>query len=218
MANTFDLEEQEQLDQLKHFWKRHGNWITWLLIAVLASFSAWNAWQYWQNKQSIEAAALYDELARAVATKQADRIQLSYTDLQSKYPRTTFAQQGALLAGRGHVEAGQLDKAKAALEWVASAGEVSLQSVARLRLAALAMEQQQWEAASKWLADGIQPEFAGLAADRQGDIHTAQGQADKARDAYLKAYKLFSAEDEYRRLIVVKLNALGVDPESKSKS
>ena len=217
MANTFDLEEQEQLDELKHFWKKHGNWITWLVIAVLASFSAWNAWQYWQNKQSVEAAGLFDELTRAVATKQADRIQLSFTDLQSKYPRTTFAQQGALLAARGHTEAGQLDKAKAALEWVTTSGEASLQSVARLRLAALAMEQQQWDAAGKWLSEGIQPEFAGLAADRQGDLHVAQAQPDKAREAYLKAYALLSADGDYRRLVSVKLNALGVDPESKSK-
>jgi len=217
MANTFDLEEQEQLDELKHFWKKHGNWITWLVIAVLASFSAWNAWQYWQNKQSIEAAALFDELTKAVATKQADRIQLSYTDLQSKYPRTTFAQQGALLAARGHTEAGQLDKAQAALEWVASAGDASLQSLARLRLAALAMEKQQWDAAGKWLAEGIQPEFAGLAADRQGDVYIAQAQTDKAREAYLKAYSLLSDSGDYRRLVSVKLNALGVDPESKSK-
>jgi hypothetical protein len=29
MAKHLDLEEQEQLDQLKHFWKQYGNLITW---------------------------------------------------------------------------------------------------------------------------------------------------------------------------------------------
>lgn len=218
MANTFDLEEQEQLDQLKHFWKRHGNWITWLLIAVLGTFSAWNVWQYWQNKQSAEASVLYDELSRAVAEKQSDRIQMAFGDLQSKYGRTTFAQQGALLAAKGQLGAGDKDKARASLEWLVGAGDANLQSLARLRLAALAMEQQQWDAASKWVLEGIQPEFSGLAADRLGDIHLAQGQTDKAREAYLKAFGLLAPETDYRRLVVVKLNALGVNPEAASKS
>jgi predicted negative regulator of RcsB-dependent stress response len=29
MATHLDLEEQEQLDQLKSFWKQYGNLITW---------------------------------------------------------------------------------------------------------------------------------------------------------------------------------------------
>ena len=37
MATPLDLEEQEQLDQIKHFWKTYGNLISWLLIAVLCS-------------------------------------------------------------------------------------------------------------------------------------------------------------------------------------
>ena len=39
MANNLDLEEQEQLDQLKHFWKQYGNLIAWALILVLGVFA-----------------------------------------------------------------------------------------------------------------------------------------------------------------------------------
>ena len=48
MATHLDLEEQEQLDQLKAFWKRWGNLITWLLIAVLGAYAAWNGWNLWR--------------------------------------------------------------------------------------------------------------------------------------------------------------------------
>ena len=54
-----DLEEQEQLDQIKHFWKQYGNLITWLLIAVLAAYAGWNGFQYWQRSQASQASALY---------------------------------------------------------------------------------------------------------------------------------------------------------------
>ena len=45
MANQLDLEEQEQLDQLKHYWKQYGNMITWVLIAVLGAYASWNFYQ-----------------------------------------------------------------------------------------------------------------------------------------------------------------------------
>jgi predicted negative regulator of RcsB-dependent stress response len=66
MANHLDLEEQEQLDQLKHFWKQYGNLITWGLIAVLSVFAAWNGYQFWQRTQSAQAAAMYDEVEKVV--------------------------------------------------------------------------------------------------------------------------------------------------------
>jgi predicted negative regulator of RcsB-dependent stress response len=41
-----------------------------------------------------------------------------------------------------------------------------------------------------------------------------QGQRDAAKAAYLTAFKAFDERSEYRRLVRVKLNALGVEPEA----
>jgi predicted negative regulator of RcsB-dependent stress response len=65
MATHLDLEEQEQVERLKHFWRQYGNLITWTLILVLGAFAAWNGWNYWQRDQGLKASALYDELERA---------------------------------------------------------------------------------------------------------------------------------------------------------
>ena len=59
MANHLDLEEQEQLDQLKHFWNRWGNLITWVLIVVLGAFAAWNGWNWYQRYQGSKATIAY---------------------------------------------------------------------------------------------------------------------------------------------------------------
>jgi hypothetical protein len=40
----------------------------------------------------------------------------------------------------------------------------------------------------------------------------AQGKKAEAKAEYQKAYKEFDERSEYRRLVEVKLNALGVDP------
>ena len=65
MAKHLDLEEQEQLDQIKHFWAQYGNLISWVLIVVFGSFAAWNGWNYWQRSQASQASALYEEVERA---------------------------------------------------------------------------------------------------------------------------------------------------------
>ncbi len=66
MAKPLDLEEQEQLDELKHFWKQYGNPITWVLIVVLAGVASWNGWNYWQRTQAAQASVLFDEVERAI--------------------------------------------------------------------------------------------------------------------------------------------------------
>lgn len=219
MALHLDLEEQEQLDQLKHFWNRYGNAITWLLILVLGAFAAWNGWNYWQRKQASEAAVMFDEVERAARAADLARLDRSLADVQQRYASTTYAHQAALLAARSYQEQSQADKAKAALSWVAEkASDEGLRSVARLRLSALLLEAKAYEPALKQLEGPFSPEFAPLAADRRGDIYLAQGQAAQAKEQYLKAYSGLDAQVEYRMLVEVKLNALGGQaPESGDK-
>ena len=109
MATHLDLEEQEQLDQLKHFWKQYGNRVTWLLIAVLAGFAAWNGWNWWQRDQAVKAGAMFDELDRAALAGDADKTGRVFADLKERYPRTAFAQQGGLLAAKLQFEKGKPD-------------------------------------------------------------------------------------------------------------
>src|SRR4051794_3315954 len=52
MAKHLDLEEQEQLADIKHFWNEYGNLISWVVIAVFGAIAAWNGWQYWERTQS----------------------------------------------------------------------------------------------------------------------------------------------------------------------
>ena len=211
MARHLDLEEQEQLDELKHFWNQWGNLITWLLIAVFGAFAAWNGWNYWQRSESLKASALYEEAERAATAGDAGRVDQAIKDLQDKYGRTAYAQQGSLLAARFFSEQSKPDQAKAALQWAADkAKDEGLQAVARLRLASLLVEGKAYDDALKQLSS-LPAEFEALAADRRGDIYSLQGRKEEAKAEYLKAWKGFEAGTEYRGLVEVKLTALGVD-------
>ncbi|MGH8833242.1 MAG: YfgM family protein, partial [Polaromonas sp.] len=69
-----------------------------------------------------------------------------------------------------------------------------------------------YDEALQQLSGSFPKDFAALAADRRGDILAAQGKKAEARAEYEKAYKGLDERAEYRRLVEVKLNALGVDP------
>lgn len=212
MAKHLDLEEQEQLDQIKHFWNQYGNLITWVLIAVFGSIAAWNGWNYWQRSQAVKAATLFDEIERAAVARDADRIERALADMKSQFGGTTYAAQGALLAGKTLVEAGKLDGARAALTWVAEkSSDNGYQALGRLRLAGLDIEAQAYDQALKTLSGPVPPAFESLVADRRGDVYMAQGKADEAKAQYQTAWRTMGERAEYRRLVEVKLASLGVN-------
>jgi predicted negative regulator of RcsB-dependent stress response len=213
MATQLDLQEQEQLDALKAFWNKQGNLITWTLVLVLGAFAAWNGWNYWQREQALKAGAMFEELDRAAAAGDADKAGRVFADLRQRFPGTAFAQQGGLTAAKVQVAKGQADAAKATLTWVAENGaEDEVRTIARLRLAAVQADAQQFDEALKTLDAAKAEGFEGLVADRRGDVLLAQGKKDDARAAYQAAYKAMDEKVDYRRLVEAKLTTLGAAP------
>lgn len=212
MANHLDLEEQEQLDQLKHFWKQYGNWITWSLIVVLGAVAAWNGYQFWQRNQSVQAAAMFDEVERVARSGDLQKTERAFSDMKERFASTTYAQQAGLLVAKTSYAAGNVDAAKAALAWVAEKSrDKGYVSIARLRLSGILLEAKAYDEALGSLTSDISEEFGALVADRRGDIFAAQGKKPEAKLEYQKAFRQFEERSEYRRLVEVKLNALGGD-------
>ena len=118
MATHLDLEEQEQLDQLKAFWKKYGNLITWVLVAVLGAYAAWNGWNWWQRDQAVKAGAMFDQLDKAAQAGDTDQAARIFADLKDRYPRTAFTEQGGLLVAKAQFDKGKADDALATLGWV----------------------------------------------------------------------------------------------------
>lgn len=219
MASHLDLEEQEQLDQIKHFWKKYGNLITWVAIAVFGGLAAWNGWTWWQNRQAAQASALFSEVDRAAQAGDLARVQRAFDDIRGQFGSTTYAQQAGLLAARVSAEQGKVDEAKAALGWVVDkASDEGYQAVARLRLAGLLADAKAYDEALKQLSTGIPKSFEALAADRRGDIFQLQGKKAEARAEYANALKGLDAGSDYRRLVEVKLAALGGEAPAAGKT
>jgi predicted negative regulator of RcsB-dependent stress response len=217
MAKALDLEEQEQLDQIKHFWKKYGNLISWVLIVVLGGYAAWNGYQYWQRDQAAKAAVLFDEVERAVTAGDVVRVERSFADMKDKFGGTHYAHQAALLAAKALQAKDKAEAARAALKWVAEvAPDPAYRDIARLRLSALLLDAGSNDEALAQLTAPFTPAMAGLSADLRGDVLHAKGQKTEAVAAYQTAWQQLVDSPDYRRLVEAKLNAMGVDPQTAS--
>ena len=217
MASHLDLEEQEQLDELKHFWKRWGNLITWLLIGILGGYAAWMGWQTWQAKQSAQSATLFDTVERAAVSGDLALFERSVGDIKSKFGSTTYAHQAAFLASRIFQEKSRPKEAREQLQWVIDqASDEGYQALARLRLSSLMIEDKEFDAARKLLSAKTPEAFEPLIADRLGDLDMLTKQPAEAVKHYQAAWKAMEPNAQYRRLIAFKLAALGADPEASA--
>mgnify|MGYP000606093931 CR=1 FL=1 len=219
MATHLDLEEQEQLDQFKHFWTRWGNLITGVITAALLVYASYNGWQYWQQRQAAQAAVLYDTFEKAAREADLPLMARSLSDMQDQFGRTTYTQQAALLAARIYANKSNLPEAEKALQWEIDHGqEDGYVALARLRLSALNMETKNLDKAKALIKGQVAPAgFQALFDDRLGDIAVLQGQPEEAKALFLSAYQGMEAANEYRRIIDMKLATLGVTPPAAEK-
>lgn len=206
---AYDLEEQEQIASLQAFWNKYGNLLTWLLIVVLGAFAAYNYWNYHQRNQAVEASALYDQLQVSLTGKDNAKVQRVAADVQSKYKSSAYAQMAALAAAKSAFDANDLKTAKAQLNWVVENGNDEYQSIAKLRLSGVLLDEKAYDEGLKLLSSTFLPQFAGAVADRKGDILVAQNKVAEAREAYQAALATMDEKNPGRQLVVLKLEAIG---------
>jgi predicted negative regulator of RcsB-dependent stress response len=207
---AYDLEEQEQIDQLKAFWNKYGNMLIWVLTIALAAYAAWNGWNYFQRNKSQEASKLYEEVQKMAEAKDAPKILRVAADMQTKYGNTSYAQMTALMAAKTAFDANDVKGAKAQLQWlVEGKKDPEFQAIGKLRLSGLLLDEKAYDAALKLLDSSFPAQFAAPIADRRGDILVAQNKLADARAAYQLALDKLDKESQGRQLIQIKLDAIG---------
>ena len=208
---AYDLEEQEKIDALKAWWERYGTLTMALVLVALAVFAGWRGWQWYATHQAGQAMGYYEALETAAGQQGDDavaRIKAASTALRSDYAGSGYAARGVLVAAWALQERKDLDGAREQLEWLVRDGSApALQAVARLRLAGVLLAQQQYEPALAQLKGEVPAGFAGLYADRRGDVLAAQGHADQAIQAWRDALKAFGA-DPAAQIVQLKIDAL----------
>jgi predicted negative regulator of RcsB-dependent stress response len=210
MMAVYDLEEQEQIDEIKAWWKQYRSLVLLVVVAAAVTLGGIQAWRYHQSRQALEAGELYSQLQGAVGSGEQKKVQDIAAALVEKYPRTGYATFAALAGAKAAFDSGDAAGARTRLQWVVENGrDDETRDIARLRLAAVLLDEKQYDAALKLLEARQVDALSALYADLKGDVLVAQGRSNDARSAYQLALDKSDARSAHRALIQIKLDALG---------
>lgn len=208
---AYDLEEQEKLDALRAWWEKYGTMCAILIFVVVAGVVGWRGWQWYQGHQASQAMSYFEALEGAT-TQQGDdadaRIKAASKTLRSDFPKSGYTPRGVLIAAHALQSRNDLDGAREQLEWlIKNSSDAALVPLGKLRLAGVLLEQKQYDQALAQVGDAP-PAFAGLYADRRGDVFLAQGKQAEAKAAWETAVKELGA-DPVAQIVQLKIDALG---------
>jgi predicted negative regulator of RcsB-dependent stress response len=208
---ALDLEEQEQVAELRAWWTQHGNLVLAVVIAAAVAVVGWQGWRWYQHSQAAQASVLYDTLAKAAQASDAKALRDAAGTLVESYPRTLYASMGALLAAKFYFERNDLKNAKAQLQWVIEHSPAEdFRDLARLRLAAVLLDEKAYDEALKLLDAPHAPAYDAQYAALKGDVLVAKNQLAEARAAYQLALEKADRRDSpFRESVRMRLEALG---------
>jgi predicted negative regulator of RcsB-dependent stress response len=207
---VYDLEEQEQLDDLRAWWQRWGNVVTIVAVAACIAAAGVQGWRWYSAKQSEEASALFTGLSQAVRAQDLPKARDATAQLEDKFARTGYAPRAALVLAKMMFDSGDAAGARTQLQWVIDkSDEADLKEIARYRLAEVLINDKAYDEALKVLDAKHGAPYAGLYADLRGDALAMAGRAAEARAAYVDALAKLDAKSTYKQYVQVKLDALG---------
>ncbi len=209
---AFDLEEQEQIAELKQFWKQYGTLIVTLAVAALVAFAGMQGWRYYRNSQSEQASSLFTKFGEAVRKNDVNEIRTLGKQMIDGFGSTAYGPTVALLLARTNYENGDASAAAGQLQWaIDKARDEETAELARLRLASIRLDEKKYEEALKLLETRHSVAMETLYADLRGDVMVAQGKIAEARAAYKTAIDKSLPNSSYRNVVQIKLDALGDD-------
>ena len=207
---ALDLEEQEQIDEAKAWWKQHGNKVIWGVTLFLLAVAGWRGWETWNRNQAAEASMLFDRAVQAASQNDLKSAKEATAQIMENHARSAYATPAAWLAGRVNHETGDIKSARAQYEFALEhSADDGIRQLARLRLAALLFEEKNSAGAMKLLEEPFAPAFQGLAAQLKGDLLAAQGKGAEARVAYQLALEKLGDKSPLKPLVEIRMDGLG---------
>lgn len=207
---AFDLDEQEQIDALKQFWKAYGKLIMVVALSVVVGFGGTKWWQHRQVAQAQIASEKFNQLETAEQDDDSDVVKDFAEELVKNHNGTYYADLARLKLAKTLADSSDLEEAITVLnEIIGESKDEILVSLAKLRLSTIFLQLEDFDSALRVLDGDGSSSMSGLYADSRGDIYAAQGSFDMARSFYTEALTSLPEGNPWRDIVQIKIDSIG---------
>ena len=203
------LEEQQELDNFKYFWKSTGRWLFALLIAAALGYLGYTMYKSHKASQSQEAAEVLAKIVDKMQAKASQaEVNAELANLQQNYSDSIAAAQATLMAAATEYDARRYDVAEGHLNWVLKNQKAPLvQALAAQRLGIVLLQQKKYDAAIAALNTKVEADFEPLLLEAKGDVYAAQNKTKEAAQSYQQALEKLPKDAIERELLQMKLDS-----------
>ncbi len=206
---ALDIEEHEQIEQVKAWLKEYGASIVMSVILAAALLFGYQHWQFLNERAYAHASARYEQLLDNLAANQTAAANASAEYLIKRYPASDYAKLAELLLVKRDITQNKYEDAEKKLKDVMLRGRTpAINQVARLRLARLEMQMDQGNNALKTLEHVDDKAYLPMISSERGDAYAQLKKNNEAREAYQQALVNIPEEAILHSLVVMKLNNL----------
>ena len=204
------LEEQQELDNFKYFWKRTGRWIFALLIVAALGYLGYTIYQGQKTSKDQEAAGVLAQMVEKAQQKTDPKaINADLAELQKNYPDSISTAQATLMVAATEFDTGRYDVAEGHLNWVLKNQNAPLvQALAAQRLGVVLLQQKKYDAAINALNTQVEADFEPLMLETKGDVYVAQNKTKEAVQSYEAALSKMPQTAVGRELLQMKIDSL----------
>lgn len=203
---AYSIEEEQEINQLKDWWKENGKTIIVAFILGVGGMFGWRYWQTHQAEQIAQASAQYDTLINSVQQdEQAKKANIEqFVQANSK---TAYAVFALLDEAKKATEKQDFSAAEANLnQALTQSQDEVLTSIVALRLSAVQFQLGQLDNALSTLNQVKGESFNARKAILTGDIQVAKGDKVAAKNSFEQAQQ--SGSQLEQQMAKMKLNDL----------
>ena len=203
---AYSIEEEQEINQLKDWWKENGKTIIVAFILGIGGMFGWRYWQAHQAEQIAQASAQYDALINSVQQdEQAKKANIEqFVQANSK---TAYAVFALLDEAKKATEKQDFSAAEANLnQALTQSQDEVLTSIIALRLSAVQFQLGQLDNALSTLNQVKGESFNARKAILTGDIQVAKGDKVAAKNSFEQAQQMGSQLEQ--QMAKMKLNNL----------
>ena len=215
-----NLTEEQQIEQLKDWWKDNG---TPLIVGAVLGLSGFFGYKYWTEKQIAlqeSASDLYVTVAEQLEKKDTVKLLEAAQAVKTQYPSTSYAILSAFHIAKAAVDKKELDKAVTELTWVVdNHSSNELVEIAKIRLARVLIAQQKADQALPLLDFANDSGYFEFASIVKGDALLALGKKAEALEAYRAAENISKTTSSHPTLkLKVEELAMGEAPVAETST